>query len=700
MKKLLTAMLGLAALGFVGCVQDPGELEVSVSLGGAPQINIDGSINQEYVSRVDDGGFCTGDQIGLYGVNYTENNSVAGELLDEGNQVDNACYTFDAEKWAWTSRGSIYYKDAETNIDLYGYYPYASPTSVRAYEFEVLQDQSGKSTIDGYSQSDFLWGKAENIAPTENKVKLRFNHRLASAKVVLVESDGFAEGEFESLKKQVLVLNTQRKAIIDLQTGAVEATGEVESEGIVMKSNEEGFRAVVVPQTMPAGTALFAITLNGINYRFKNSSTDVTYKSGMQTNFTINLKKKAHSGEYELSLVDVEIVDWEADLEAHGDEARQYFVVKMDEPGTLGAKIRAAKKNPAKIKNLKISGKIHAADFMFMRDSMTILQAINLKETEITPSWRYNFCFAGENNWHDEYFSGIKPEDISDCTAAVRERYPDKTITSWSTCQQCNYADEIPANAFYGKASLVYFCFPEKVTKVGSAAFSGTLLSGALIIPNDVTEIENNAFQRTNITSLQLPHGLKSMGDYAFAGCSSLSGTLSLPESLESIGERCFEQCSMLTGNLVLPSKLKKITDACFISCSGFTGDLVIPEGVTEIGEWVFYSCGGFTGSLTLPKSLKNLSGSRYAFCACNFQGELVIPSQIQVIPSNCFQSCDFSSIVFAENSELIKIEESAFNGNSRLSEPVILPEGLLTIEGSAFVNCSQMPSIVLPKSL
>ena len=242
-------MLGLAALGFVGCVQDLGELEVPVSLGGAPQINIDGSINQEYVSRVDDGGFCTGDQIGLYGVNYTENNSVAGELLDEGNQVDNARYTFDKENWVWKSSGSIYYKDAETNIDLYGYYPYASPTSVRAYEFEVLQDQSGRSTIDGYSQSDFLWGKAENIAPTENKVKLRFNHRLASAKVVLVEGDGFAEGEFESLKKQVLVLNTQRKAIIDLQTGAVEATGEVESEGIVMKSNEEGFRAVVVPQT-------------------------------------------------------------------------------------------------------------------------------------------------------------------------------------------------------------------------------------------------------------------------------------------------------------------------------------------------------------------------------------------------------------------------------------------------------------------
>ena len=413
---------------------------------------------------------------------------------------------------------------------------------------------------------------------------------------------------------------------------------------------------------------------------------------------TIKLKKKAHSGEYELSLVDVEIVDWEADLEAHGDEARQYFVVKMDEPGTLGAKIRATKKNPAKIKNLKVSGKIHAADFMFMRDSMTILQAINLKETEITPLWRYHICFAGENNYHYEYFPGIKPENSSDCKAAVRERYPDKTISTWSTCEQYSYADEIPKDAFKDKISLVYFCFPEKVTKIGDYSFFCTLLSGALIIPNDVTEIGTYAFCGTNITSLQLPHGLKSLGSSAFSSCSSLSGTLSLPESLESLGGNCFRGCAMLTGNLVLPSKLKRIESECFYDCSGLTGDLVIPEGVTEIKHTAFSGCSGLTGSLTLPKGLKVLGSS--AFYLCNFQGELVIPSQIQVIPSKCFYRCDFSSIVFAENSELIKIEDLAFNCNWRLCEPVILPEGLLTIEKQAFYDCHQMPSIVLPKSL
>ena len=694
-------MFGLASLCFVGCMQDVAELEVP-TLGLAPQIRIDGSINQEYVSRVDDGGFCTGDQIGLYGVNYTEENTIAGELLDKGNQVDNARYTFDAENWVWKSSGSIYYKDAETNIDLYGYYPYGTPESVRAYEFEVQRDQTGENTVDGYGLSDFLWGKAENIAPTEAKVKMRFNHILACANVVLTEGEGFSPGEFESLKKQVLLMNTTRKAVIDLQSGAVEATGEAESEGLVMKANDEGFRAVVVPQTLTAGTSLFTITLGGINYRYKNSDQDVTYKSGMQTNFTIKLKKKSHEGEYELELVSCEIVDWVADLDAHGGEARQYFVVKMEEAGTLEDNIRAANKNPDKIKNLKISGDICKTDFEFMRNSMAILQAVNLKETKIVGSWYYRVQFDDGKGWRYEYFAGNMPESSEERQAMVLARAEKLgvNVTSWSSVVGAgSYDDEIPNDAFSGKAGFTYFCFPEKVTKIGDNAFSGTLLSGALIIPNDVVEIGGGAFAGTNITSLQLPHGLKILGGSAFIGCASLAGTLSLPESLESMGGSCFHSCSMLSGNLVLPSKLTKIESWCFYECGGLTGDLIIPENVTSIGSYAFASCGSLNGRLSLPKGLKEIGGQ--AFQSAPLQGELLIPAQLQIIPEYCFNNGPkFSSVVFAENSELIKIESGAFNSNSRICEPIVLPEGLITIENTAFSGCSNLPAITIPKSV
>ena len=31
----------------------------------------------------------------MYGVNYTDKNTAAGTLQNEGNQVDNVCYTYD-----------------------------------------------------------------------------------------------------------------------------------------------------------------------------------------------------------------------------------------------------------------------------------------------------------------------------------------------------------------------------------------------------------------------------------------------------------------------------------------------------------------------------------------------------------------------------------------------------------------------------
>ncbi len=693
--KLKTILaFGLATLLMTACQKDEG-IDYNPMEGVSYPIVIDNSIDQQYISRVDDGGFCEGDQVGLYGVNYTNDNTQAGTLLDEGNQVDNARYTYDEAALTWHSQGGVYYKNAETNIDLYAYYPYDHPASVNAYAFEVAQDQSGKNAHDGFAISDFLWAKAENITPSEAKVKLRFSHRLACAHVVLVEGEGFAAGEFDALEKSLLVMNTTRTAAIDLATGVATATGEAPSEGIVMKSNAEGFRAIVVPQTVEAGKALFSITLDGIAYRFKMSEGFV-YEAGKQSKFSIRLNKKSHTGEVELQLINTEIVEWVADLDTHGGEARQYYVVHQEEPGTLGQLLRAAKKNPNKIKNLKISGKINAGDFYFMCDQMEILQSINLKETEIVGcKWFWRGTINGQTV--EEHFSTEMPQSLTEATNEVAARYPGATVVG-SVYYSISYSldHEIPGGAFSGKWSLVNFVFPEKVTKIGGTAFSNTTFSGALIIPDDVIEIERDAFKNTNISSLQLPVNLKRIGEFAFYSCKSLAGTLTLPESLESIGDHAFYQCSMLGGTLTIPSQLTEIPGSCFESCA-FTGDLVIPNTIKRIGDSAFFNC-DFNGRLTLSANLTKIESE--AFQATNFQGELFIPKGVQSIETHAFSGTDFSKVVFEEESELVKIGEWAFGGNSRLSEPIILPEGLLSIGNNAFVSCYKLPSVVIPSTV
>ena len=697
MKNKLSLLLGIALAALsASCTQDVEVVVPQPKPDGAIAINVSGSITQTYTTRVDDGGFCDGDQIGLFGVNYTDNNSTAGTLVDDGNQVDNARYTYDEANHTWTSSGNIYYKDAETNIDLYAYYPFASVGSVAEYAFEVAQDQSGANGVDGYAQSDFLWAKAENVTPSERAVKLRFAHRLSCVNVVLTEGSGFEAGEWDALDKSVLVMNTARTANIDLATGVATAAGEVPMEGIVMKSGGEGYRAIVVPQSVAAGKALLSITIDGIAVRFKKDAV-LSYEAGKQTQYTIKVSKKAHTGDYELKEVSTTIIDWVADLDSNGGEARQYYVVHLDEAGTLEAKIKEAGKDPAKIKNLKVSGKICSIDFDFMRDKMDILQAVNLKESTIVGSWYYHINIGDESGWFSEYFVGDMPESEEECRQIVRERYPN--IQYWSNRSAYSYTDEIPAYALSGKSTLTTFVFPERVTKIGSFAFSDcSLLSGALIIPDDVTVIESNAFYGcSNYSSLSLPYGLKEIGDCVFYDCSSFSGTLELPSSLKTIGSSAFGHCSGFTGPLVLPDGLTELGSSAFYYCTGFSGDLVIPNSLISIGGWTFYRCYGLNGQLILHDEMKDLGDA--VFCECSFQGELKLPANLTRIPSECFWGCSFSSIAeFPEG--LLSIGDYAFSGNARLTGVLEFPESLVSLGTDAFSGCRTLEGVVLPSDL
>lgn len=657
MKSRFLVLCPTLAVLLAGCAKEP-VVEPIVDDSGLIPLNIDGSINQ-IQTKVNAAGFVDKDALGLFAVNYSEENTVAGTLADNGNQADNVKYVFDEAANKWTPTKKVYYKNVNTNVDLYLYYPHqSSVTEVNAANFEVQKDQSSAATassLSGYEASDFLWGKAVNVTPSENKVAVQLSHKMAAVNVVLVEKEGFAEGEFASLEKGIILTNTTRKAKINFATGEVSALGNAQQDGIVMCPQSSGsFRAVVVPQTVEAGEKLFAITIDGVSYGFRNSAASVTYAAGKQTDVTINIKKKTPAGEYELTLGDIKIADWTEDKNTHGGEARQYFVVNLTEAGTLGKVIRSFKKNPDKIRNLKVSGSITTADFYFMRDSMAILEAINLKEAKVVNA---EFCM-------DQYVHGNNRPDI------------------------------IPYEAFKGKKTLSHFSFPEKITHICASAFVNTNLSGALIIPEDVLEIGSEAFKETLIGSVALSPRLGKIFDSAFSDCTSLTGTLTLPETLTYIGNNAFYRCSF-TGELHLPNSLEYIGFFAFHSAGNFVGGLRIPDKITKLNGGTFY--GGFSGHLDLNNVIEF---DKFEFNGCGFTGVLIIPDGTIKIPDGFMleSKAGLSKIIFP--SSLKQIGMNAFPNQSRLCEDIIFPEGLVSIEERAFDGCSNIPRIELPSSL
>ncbi len=673
-KHTLLYLLAAGAMLLTGCSDD--FFGDKTEQHDSNRIQLSSDIDQLAVTRVNDNGFCNGDVMGVYIVDYEGNKP--GTLKVNGNRGDNVRHTFDEPNYKWNSAYDLFWKDKHTHIDVYGYYPFANPESIEDYQFEVQKDQS-KATengeMGGYEASDFLWGKVSDVAPTTSVIRLPMAHRMSNARVTLIKGSGFAEGEWANLEKIVLTANVARKASINLSTGEIKTAGAVENTMTIPSRTNDEWRTIVVPQTVAAGTTLFSITIGGVPYKFTKNEA-FTYVSGKMMNFGIKVDKQTGSGAYKLTLVSESITPWENDLVSHDATAKEYIVINST-PGGLKNAITAANKDYTQVRNLKITGQINAKDFYFMRDSMLRLSALNLKEVRIK-GW-------GKNEENEE-----------------------------------NMDDQIPNSAFYfiqtvgGSNSLNRIVLPDTLKSIGSNAFYGCkYLSGSLIIPEGVTEIKRGAFNGCIGLNgiLSLPSTLKKLGnrgeddmgdegtDYyggVFQNCRNLTGNLILPDNLELIRGYCFSGCSGLYGELRLPAKLKRMGNCAFSSCSGFTGSLSIPQGITALPSEAFHNC-GFNGTLTLHNGITNIAND--AFANCHFKGELHLPKSLKVISENVFCNNDFSGTLTLP-STLIHIGSNAFANNWRLMGVLDIPNEVESIGESAFSNCKMLEGIIFPESM
>ena len=673
-KHTLLYMVAVAAYVLTGCSDDL--FNGDYSQHDSNRIQLSGDIDQLAVTRVNDNGFCNGDVMGVYIVDYEGNNP--GTLKVSGNRGDNVRHTFDEPNYKWNSAYDLFWKDKHTHIDVYGYYPYANPESIEDYQFEVQKDQSTATEdgeMGGYEASDFLWGKVSDVAPTTSIIRLPLAHRMSNARVTLIQGSGFADGEWAKTKKIVLTANVARKASINLSTGEIKTAGSVENNMTIPSRTNDEWRTIVVPQTVAAGTTLFSITIGGVPYKFTKNEA-LTYVAGKMMNFGIKVDKQSGSGAYKLTLVSESITPWENDLVSHAATAKEYIVINST-PGGLKNAITAANKDYTQVRNLKITGQINAKDFYFMRDSMLRLSALNLKEVRIK-GW-------GKNEEYEE-----------------------------------NMDDQIPNSAFYfiqtvgGSNSLNRIVLPDTLKSIGSNAFYGCkYLSGSLIIPEGVTEIKRGAFNGCIGLNgiLSLPSTLKKLGnrgeddmgdegtDYyggVFQNCRNLTGNIILPDNLELIRGYCFSGCSGLYGELRLPAKLKRMGNCAFSYCSGFTGSLSIPQGITALPSEAFHNC-GFNGTLTLHDGITNIAND--AFANCHFKGELHLPKSLKVISENVFCNNDFSGTLTLP-STLTHIGSNAFANNWRLMGVLDIPNEVESIGESAFSNCKMLEGIIFPESM
>ena len=199
---------------------------------------------------------------------------------------------------------------------------------------------------------------------------------------------------------------------------------------------------------------------------------------------------------------------------------------------------------PEGVTSLKITGKMAAGDFHYIRDNMPVIVSLDLSEASVV-------------------------------------------------------GNGIPGNAFMNGQTyaslkmLETFIFPSGITSVGKYAFAGCVgLSGGLDIPAGVIAINDCAFMNCyGLTGeLTLPASLETIGTGAFNSCRNLHGGLSIPANVTVIGNFAFQECTGFDSGLFLPAGLEYIGNNAFDNCGGLTSVTCLvpdPADIT-VGQMVF----------------------------------------------------------------------------------------------------------------
>ena len=257
--KRYIAMISLALLA-IGC-ENSGNIPVVED--GVMQINV----LHPSATRATETAFEKGDMIGLYATEYS--GDVASPLQISGNWANNVATTYNGTTWIPAKK--IFW--SENKMDVYGYYPYMTPTSIDEHLWSVQLDQSTPETADalsGYEASDFLWGKATGVSQADGDVQMEFKHRCSKLVVKLVKGAGYS-GVLPT-ESELYIHSTVPTATIDFTNGAVTKYIYGDMETIKARRVDDAtFEAIIIPQRMETRRPFLEYIANGVSYLYEST---------------------------------------------------------------------------------------------------------------------------------------------------------------------------------------------------------------------------------------------------------------------------------------------------------------------------------------------------------------------------------------------------------------------------------------------
>ena len=269
----------------------------------------------------------------------------------------------------------------------------------------------------------------------------------------------------------------------------------------------------------------------------------------------------------------------------------------------------------------------------------------------------------------------------------------------------------IGTGTFFGCESLSSLVIPNGVTCIGDGAFSGCRFLSGIVIPNSVTSIGDCAFGGCSsflIKYISIPKSVICLNGNPFVNWNGKLECLSpnfiyeddvlfnkdkskiisfrnqairsyiIPSSVTSIGDSAFAGCSSLS-NIAIPSSVNSIGDKAFWNCCSLSS-IVIPNSVTSIGDRAFDNCSSLK-YISIPKNVICLNGNPFV----NWNGKLECLSPNFIYEDDVLFNKDKSKIISCRNQAI---------------SSYIIPSSVTSIGDYAFLGCTFLSDIVIPTSV
>ncbi len=277
----LLALLGASACTKSNCGDDDCTQQNAITLSsevrfGSPQ-------------RLQDHQIINGEALSLF-VTRSGSVTTADQLYSDTRITANGTGGF-------TYSVPMFYPADGTAVDFYAVHPYSEAALLSSpLSFAIQPDQSIEAN---YLKSDLLYGNKTNVAPQTGAIPLTFYHRLAKLDFVITSRS--ATIDLNQLTA-IIVMDVLPETTIDIRTGrrtvatgsptTVRAYAKPVVSGEVGNQTATGFTAIVVPQTVSGGKALFGLEVGG-RMMYHTPTDDVGFASGNKYTITLDVAENS-----------------------------------------------------------------------------------------------------------------------------------------------------------------------------------------------------------------------------------------------------------------------------------------------------------------------------------------------------------------------------------------------------------------------